>query len=313
MSLTHSLIFHFCKAGMRRYVPGENQDYPGKRAAELRQNRFVPVPRSVRISQDTLAGVPVENLTCAKNPTDRIILYLHGGGFVVGSVKTRRMFTTYMAAKFGYNVVAPEYRLAPEHPFPAAPEDCFAVYRALLERYDPKRMVLVGESAGGDLVLSVLLQIKAAGLPMPAGAMCISPCVQFDRTLPSYTENRDTEAMVDNLSEEIFDTYLPQDSIRDPFAAPYYGDFSGCPPICLWVSDSEVLRDDSLIFFEKMNAEKHPCRLYRRKNMVHTWMTISYIPEARWDLKTLKDCIDRAMSGTLAGDSEAIRLEHCHG
>ena len=127
------------------------------------------------------------------------------GGFVVGSVKTRRMFTGYLADRLGYNVAAPEYRLAPEHPFPAAPQDCFAAYRVLLNQYAPKRIVLLGESAGGNLVLSVLLQIKDAGLPMPAAALCIAPCVQFDQVLPSHTENRETEAMVDNLSGEVFD------------------------------------------------------------------------------------------------------------
>ena len=258
----------------------------------------------------------VELLRHPKNPTDRIILYLHGGGFVVGSVKTRRMFTGYLAAKLGYNVAAPEYRLAPEYPFPAAPQDCFAAYRALLKEYAPERIVLVGESAAGNLVLSVLLQIRQAGLPMPAAALCFSPCVQFDKTLPSYLENRSTEAMVDDLWTEVQETYLgTKDSaaVRDPLAAPYYGSFADCPPICLWASDSEVLRDDSLLLFEKLKAEGHPCRLYLRKGMIHTWLIIPTIPEAKKDLKTVKDCLDRAMEGTLRGCADPIRLEDCNG
>lgn len=261
-------------------------------------------------------GVPAELLTHPQNPTDRIVLYLHGGGFVVGSVKTRRMFTSYIADKLGYNVAAPEYRLAPEHPFPAAPRDCFAAYRALLGEYAPGRIVLLGESAGGNLVLSVLLHIKAAGLPMPAAALCIAPCVQFDQTLPSYTQNRETEAMVDNLSREVFDTYLRSReaaAVRDPLAAPYYGDFAGCPPICLWASESEMLRDDSMILYEKLQKAGHPCRLYLRDGMIHTWLIIPYIPEARRDLKTVKSCMDAAMDGTLRGESNAIRLEGYHG
>lgn len=251
MSFMHRMVFYFCKKGKRRYSPDEPQDYPAKRAAEVSQNRFVSVPRSVRIREATLDGVPVEWVTHGKNPTDRIVLYLHGGGFVVGSVKTRRMFTSYIANKMDYNVIAPEYRLAPEHPFPAAPQDCFAVYQTLLKKYAPNRIVLLGESAGGNLVLSVLLQIKAAGLPMPAAGLCIAPCVQFDQVFPSYTKNQETEAVVDNLSEEVFDTYLRSRepaAVRDPLAAPYYGDFTGCPPICLWASETEVLRDDSVFF-----------------------------------------------------------------
>lgn len=316
MSFMHSMVFYFCKKGKRRYSPGEAQDYPAKRAAEVRQNRLVSVPRAVNIRETVLGGVPTELVSHPGNPTDRIVLYLHGGGFVVGSVKTRRMFTSCIANKLGYNVAAPEYRLAPEHPFPAAPQDCFAVYRELLGEYAPSRIVLLGESAGGNLVLSVLLQIKAAGLPMPAAALCIAPCVQFDRVLPSYTRNRDTEAMVDNLSEEVFDTYLcsrEPSMIRDPLAAPYYGDFTGCPPVCLWASASEVLRDDSVILYEKLKKEGQPCRLYLRDGMIHTWLIIPYLPEARRDLKTVRSCMDAAMSGTLRGEANAIRLEGYRG
>ena len=316
MSITHSMVFYFCKKGKRQYVSGRDQNYPARRAEEEKQNRFAAAPRSVRIRRMQADGVEAELLSRPQNPTDRIILYLHGGGFVVGSVKTRRMFTGYLAARLGFNVAAPEYRLAPEHPFPAAPRDCFAAYRALLEEYAPERIVLLGESAGGNLVLSILLQIRQAGLPMPAAALCFSPCVQFDKTLPSYVQNRDTEAMVDDLWTEVRDVCLGgKDSaaVRDPLAAPYYGSFADCPPVCLWASESEVLRDDSLLLFEKLKAEGHPCRLYLRKGMIHTWLIIPTIPEAKKDLKIVKDCLDRAMAGTLRGCAVPIRLEDWNG
>lgn len=316
MSLMHSIVFYFCKKGKRHYEPGRTQDYEASRLSELRQNRFAQAPRSVRIEERRLGGVPVELLSRTGNPYDRVVLYIHGGGFVVGSVKTRRAFTGYVVGKLGFNVAAVEYRLAPEHPFPAAPEDCFAVYRELLREYRPGNIVLLGESAGGCLVLSVLLQIKAAGLPMPAAALCFSPCVQFDRVLPSYTGNEQTEAMVENLSEEVFDTYLRSndaEKARDPIFAPYYGDFTGCPPIYLWASESELLRDDSVILYEKLRAEGRDCNLYLRGKMLHTWLIIPYIPEARADLKRVKTCIDNAFSGVFRSEPAAVHLERYRG
>lgn len=314
MSVMHSMVFHMCKRGKRQYSPDVPQDYPAKRAAEVRQNRFVTVPRSVCIRETVLGGVPVELVSHPQNPTDRIVFYVHGGGFVVGSVKTRRMFTAYIANKLGCNVAAPEYRLAPEHPFPAAPLDCFAAYRAICREYGAGRVILLGESAGGNLALSVLLQIKAAGLPMPAAALCIAPCVQFDQSFPSYTQNRETEAMVDRLPEEVFAAYLRDPAaVRDPLAAPYYGDFTGCCPICLWASRSEVLRDDSVFLYEKLRRAGHPCSLYLRDKMIHTWLIIPYIPEARRDLKTVKRTMDAALDGTLRPEPNVIRLEEYHG
>lgn len=311
MSMMHSIVFSMCKRGKRLYSPGVSQDYAASRADEVRQNRFVPIPKSVCIRETTMNGVQTELLSNSRNPKDRVILYLHGGGFVVGSTKTRRMFTIYIVGKMGYNVVAPEYRLAPEHPFPAAPTDCLAVYQALLSEYTPNRIALIGESAGGNLVLSTLLQIKALGLAMPAIALCLSPCVQFDRILPSYTQNQDTEAMVDHLSEEVCNAYLcsgKAEDIRNPLAAPFYGDFAGCPPICLWASESEVLRDDSVILYEKLTEAGHPCNLYLRDRMIHTWLIIPYIPEARKDLKLVQVCIDQAMDGSFYAETKPIRL-----
>lgn len=312
MSFMHSMVYFGCKSGKRTYSADLPPDYVASRKAEVKQNRFVRVKKSVNISEDILCGVKAERLSKPQNPKDRVILYFHGGGFVVGSVKTRRMFTSYLADKAGYDVVAVEYRLAPEYPYPAAPEDCFNVYRELLKEYKTGNIVLLGESAGGNLVLSVLLKIKSAGLPMPAAALCIAPCVQFDRTLPSYTENRRTEAMVDNLSEEVLDTYLQSKDLqraKDPIFAPYYGDFSNCSPICLWASESEVLRDDSLILFKKLRVSGHNCRLYLRKKAIHTWLIIPYIPEAKGDLKTLNTCLKQAFDKELSTVKEPIYLK----
>lgn len=185
MSQIHTMILQANMRAKTRYSRQNPPDYAARRAGEAQQTKDIPLPQNVRIETTVCDGVPVEWVTTDQNPADRVILYIHGGGFVVGSVETRRMFTTYLADKMGYNVAAAAYRLAPEHPFPAAPQDCLAVYRQLVRRFAAEHIVLLGESAGGNLVLALLLEIKAAGLPMPAAAFCLSPCVQYDRVLPS--------------------------------------------------------------------------------------------------------------------------------
>ena len=311
MSLIHSIVNICLKAGKRVYDPPNPMNYPAARAREVVQNKNAKAPRSVKIKEGTMGGVPVEKLTTPQNPTDRIIFYIHGGGFVVGSVKTRRAFTGYVASKLGCKVLAAEYRLAPEAPFPAAPKDCFAVYQELLKKYAPNKVVILGESAGGNLVLATLLQIKEAGLPQPAAAVCIAPCVQFDERFPSYTENAQRDSIVANLSEEVFDMYLQSHDIvlaQNPLFAPYYGDFTGCPPIYLWASTAEILRDDSVMLYENLRQADHPCNLYLRDGMMHTWMIIPYFPEARKDLNRLKTHLEDAFLGRFRQEAGIVRL-----
>lgn len=312
MSILHSIINYNLMASKRIYDPKNPMDYAAVRNKELQRVKGLKTPRAVKIEESMMEGVSVEWLTTPKNPKERIILYIHGGGFVVGSVKTRRAFTTYVANKLGYNVLAVEYRLAPEAPFPAAPKDCFYVYKALLDSFASKNIVILGESAGANLVLATLLQIKAEKLPQPAAAFCIAPCVQYDAVFPSYQNNAKKDAMVANLSEEVADMYLQSHDaqrMRNPLAAPYYGDFTDCAPIYLWASTAEVLLDDSVKFYEKMKKEKHPCTLYLRDGMMHTWMTIPYFSEAKRDLKQMQELLKDAFEGRFVQEMDVVRLK----
>ena len=294
MSLIHSIVNAALMRNRSFYDPNLPKDYPAARQGEIAQTARMRIPRSVTLRQEALGGVPAEWITEKKNPTDRIVLYIHGGGFVTGSSAARRSFTAYITHKLGLNVVSLDYRLAPEHPFPAGAEDCLTAYRALLERYASRKIVLLGESAGGNLVLSLLLQIKASGLPLPAAVFAIAPTVQFDRELPSYRDNLSTR------DEAV---------LKNPIAAPLYGDYTGCPPVLLWVSDSEVLRDDSLELFEKLKEQHVKTKIYRRAGMMHTWIILPFLPESKKDLKSLCEELHRAMSGTLTGTDEPIRLQ----
>ena len=309
MSLMHSIINGALMRNRSFYDPAHPKDYASARAGEIASAAYMRVCKDVSMRQGELGGVPAWWISREGNPSDRTVLYIHGGGFVTGSSEARKGFTTYVAGRLGLNVISLDYRLAPEHPFPAAPDDCLAAYRALLGRFAADKIALLGESAGGNLVLSLLLQAKAAGLPLPAATFALSPTVQYSCELPSYLENSDKDSIVTNLSDEVRDVYLrsrdPQ-VLEDPVAAPYFGDYTGCMAVELWVSSSEVLRDDSLALFSKLSDQGVATRLYVRDGMMHTWIIIPDFRESKKDLAALGEDMRQALDGTFAGSGEPI-------
>lgn len=311
MSLLHMILFKILMKKRSFYEPGK-KDYEAARRGEIAAAAYERLPKGVTLRSEGLGGVCAEWVEKDGNPTDRIVLYIHGGGFVTGCSEARRGFTGRVAGILGCNLVSIDYRLAPEHPFPAGPEDCLAAYRALLERYGAEKIVLLGESAGGNLVLSLLVQIKREGLPFPAASFAVAPTVQYDRELKSYRDNLSTDCIVTNLTDEVCDVYLrsrDEAVLKDPVAAPLYGDFGGCTPVVLWASESEVLYDDSVLMFDKFKAEGVATKLYLRRGMMHTWLVVSALSESKKDMKILGDDIRLAFDGKLETAEEPIRLD----
>ena len=141
------------------------------------------LPKGVALRRERIAGMPAERLTPPRAQADSVLLYLHGGAYSLGSCDSHRGFVGHIARRSGLSVVLPEYRLAPEHPFPAAIDDAVAVYRSLLdEGYAPDRIVVGGDSAGGGLTMALLLSLKRLDLPQPAGALLISPWTDLAAT-----------------------------------------------------------------------------------------------------------------------------------
>lgn len=312
MSLMHAIINGALMKGRVFYDPASPKDYVAARAGEIASAKYAKTPKGVEIRKEPLGGVSAEWVTKRGNLKDRIVLYIHGGGFVTGSSEARRSFTTYVAGKLGLDVVSLDYRLAPEHPFPAGPDDCLAAYRALLGQFSADKIAVVGESAGGNLVLSLLLQAKAADLPLPAATFALSPTVQYDQELDSYRENLATDSIVTNLSDEVCDVYLRSHDeavLKNPVAAPLYGDFTGCTPVVITASTTEVLRDDALFLFEKLKEQGVTTKLYLRKGMMHTWVIVPVFRESKKDLKIMGDELHRALTGILRGADEPIWLD----
>ena len=175
------------------------------------------------------------------------MLYLHGGGYVLGSLDTHAELMGRIAASCRAPVLGVDYRLAPENPFPAAVDDAVASYERLIEQgIKPEAIVLAGDSAGGGLALACMLALKAAGKPLPAGAMLLSPWSDLTATGESINTRAEVDPMISpELLQPMADTYVGKDDAANPLISPLFGDLAGLPPLLIQVGDFEVLLDDS--------------------------------------------------------------------
>ena len=203
----------------------------------------------------------------------RVVLYLHGGGYIIGSPRTHRPLMAWLSRESAGKVLGLEYRLAPEHPFPAPVEDSVAAYRWLLdEGYDPARISVGGDSAGGGLTVAALVQFRYLGLPMPGAAVCISPWVDMEGLGESMETRAAADPMVDKENLLISaKTYLRGSNPRAPLAAPLYADLRGLPPTLIQVGDAEVLLDDSTRLAGVAREAGVEVRMEVWDDMIHVW------------------------------------------
>ena len=215
---------------------------------------------------------------------DRAVLYLHGGGYIMGSLNTHRDMMGRISRAAQTRVLGLDYRLAPEHPFPAAVDDTVAGYRFLLDQGLPSaRLAIAGDSAGGALTLAALVAGRDAGLPMPAAAVCLSPFLDLEGTGESITTRADVDPIA---TPEVIDVwakaYLAGADPRTPLANPLYADLAGLPPLLIQVGDHEVLLDDSTRLAERAQAAGVQVKLEIWPEMIHRWHSYAAVlPEGQ--------------------------------
>jgi acetyl esterase/lipase len=217
------------------------------RFAALAAPRFrVPA----RIEAVQIGELAAEWLTPANASAERVLYYLHGGAFVACSPATHRRLVARLARAAGMRALVLDYRLAPEHPFPAQLEDCVAGYRWLLAQgIRPEQMVIAGDSAGGALTLGTLVRLRDSGLPLPAAAVCLSPLTDCSMEGESFTTRASQEAMLGlAFCRKVTGWYLGDHDPRSPSASPLYADLRGLPPLLIHVGTHELLLDDSVRF-----------------------------------------------------------------
>lgn len=213
-------------------------------------------PRGYQTKKQNIAQVPTVHIQPKTTKSGLGILYLHGGGYVVGSSKSHMKLAAQIGQAAQAQVWLAEYRLAPEHPSPAAIEDSIAVYKALLAQgQDPKKLVIAGDSAGGGLSLSTVIALRNAGLPLPAALVLLSPWVDLSLSGSTLKTHAAQDAM---LSEDWLvwcaKNYCGPKSATDPTCSPLYADLTGLPPVLIHVGTEEVLLDDAKRLAEQ--AEK---------------------------------------------------------
>jgi acetyl esterase/lipase len=213
-----------------------------------------------------------------------VILYLHGGGYVMGSIDTHREMVSRISRAPKSRTLLIEYRLAPENPFPAALEDAGAAYRWLLAGgWNPKRMAIAGDSAGGGLAVAALVNARDVGDPLPAASVCLSPWVDLEGIGESMTTKAEIDPIVQREGILVMArTYLGHEDPRTPLAAPLYADLRRLPPMLIQVGSSEILFDDARRLATQAEKTGVEVTLETWKDMFHIWHYFaSLLPEGR--------------------------------
>jgi acetyl esterase/lipase len=265
-------------AGMLRHMV--------ERTAAMRMEQN-PLPQGVRIESVDTDGVPVEWQSVAGSSEEKALLYLHGGGWILGSAYTYRPLTVALGKATEMQVFSVNYRLAPENPFPAGLEDCTKAYRWLMRQgFKPSNIIIAGDSAGGNLTLATILKLRDAKIPFPKGAVCLSPATNLKfHTL--FSSRGETDPILADIG--IFWWISAYLGTKDPaglenaLVSPFFGDLRGFPPLLVQATPLELLFEGARQFVEKVKAAGGEATLQTWDGMVHVWQLffIDAFPESR--------------------------------
>lgn len=258
--------------------------WPERRAAMEAGTAFFPLADGVTLTPAVIDGLAVEWQARPGVRQDAALLYLHGGGYAIGSIASHRSITTSLAAAFDGRVLSVDYRLAPEHPCPAAIDDAVAAYRYLLESGVPGgRIVIAGDSAGGGLTIAALQAIRDLDLPKPAGGWALSPWVDLTGTSETMRLKAGRDFMISaaNLQDTAV-LYAPGGDVDDPRATPLNASFDNLPPLLIQAGSSETLLDDALTLARKASLADVDVRLETWSRQQHVFqMFAPMLSEAR--------------------------------
>lgn len=248
--------------------------------------------RKLNFSTVTFGIFKARYISRRENANHKVILYLHGGAYIAGDLKYASGFGSILCARTGADVLCPAYRLAPEHPFPAALRDAVASYEYLLdEGNDPEDISFVGESAGGGLIFALAMELKATGLPLPHKLVSLSPWTDLTFSGKSYEENRDADpSLCEDLLRQHAAMYAGDDT-ANPLVSPIFGDLCGLPPALIIAGGDELLLSDSRNLANRIAACGGSCQLIIEDGMWHVFPLFS-CPEADAAINKMQEFLE---------------------
>ncbi len=254
-----------------------------ERRADIEAAPRYPLADAVKFRRINAGGVPGEWITVAESRDDRVLFYLHGGGYVLGSVDTHRELISRFARVMRARALAIDYRLAPEYPFPAAVADATIAYRWLLaEGVDPSGIAIAGDSAGGGLAMACLVALRDAEELMPAAAVCLSPWTDMECIGESLIQLAGKGVIDPVMIREMARAYVGKADPREPLASPIHADLTGLPPLLIQVSKDEELYSDATRLAERARACGVETEVEAWGEMTHVWQAqATLIPEGR--------------------------------
>jgi monoterpene epsilon-lactone hydrolase len=281
-------------------------DVARERAAVESMTRMFKPIGALQCDPVSANGVPAEWIIPQGLQSGRVILYLHGGSFNAGSIASHRSLAGNIALAARSRSLLIDYRLAPEHPFPAALEDTVAAYEwLLLEGCAPGQIALAGDSAGGNLALALLLFLRDHGRPMPAAAVCLSPVPDLTYSSESWVFNLKNDILFNEpMERQSVEIYLAGADPRTPLASPYFADLRGLPRLLIQVGSHEVCLSDSMRFAEKARRAGVEVTLEVWPGMQHVWQFAARLmPESRQAITRIGEFLEAAF-GDLAGRND---------
>jgi acetyl esterase/lipase len=272
--------------------------------AERRERMETSMSRLALAEGVTATSLDAQGVTvvgCARDEgsDDPALLYFHGGGYRLGSATSYQAYGSHLARACSARVLLVDYRLAPEHPFPAAVDDALAAYRWLLAGRQPApKVVIGGDSAGGGLAAALALRARDEGLPLPAGVVGLSPWADLTNGADSYTRCAGSDALFSKMSaDEAAGLYLNGTDPANPLASPVRGDWAGMPPLLIQASECEVLVDDATALADTARRAGVDVELHLYSDMPHVWQThYPLFPEAVEAVEQVRDFVARVTS-----------------